>query len=183
MESGTEIFQQGSLVEVRINKDGSRGYWYEAKIIRAEKSRALVEYKDLWDGNDGSKRLREVVDTLFLRPCPPSDANASFGEYDVVDTFYRNGWCTGVIICIKDSKCTVFFSNNEIQVDLSDLRLHKEWIDGKWVQPGKEVYMFLIWICSLLGLWGVNVLSLMKKEFFSLLGLFFLYKNEIIFTF
>lgn len=166
MESNTEIFRQDSLVEVRINKGGFIGSWYVAKIIMAEKSRALVEYQDLLDGKDGSRRLREVVDTLFLRPLPPLETNASFGEYDVVDTFYRDGWCTGVIICIKDSKYTVFFSNNEIQVDRSDLRLHKEWVDGKWVRPGKEVSLFLIWICSLLGLWGVRALSLMKKSCF-----------------
>ncbi|RVX01565.1 DUF724 domain-containing protein 7 [Vitis vinifera] len=138
MENGAEIFRQGSLVEVRINNDGCRGSWYVAKIIMAEKSRALVEYQDLLDGKDGSRRLREVVDTLFLRPLPPLETNASFGEYDIVDTFYHDGWCTGVIICIKDSKYTVFFSNNEIQVDRSDLRLHKEWVNGKWVQPRKE---------------------------------------------
>ena len=164
MENGAEIFRQGSLVEVRINNDGCRGSWYVAKIIMAEKSRALVEYQDLLDGKDGSRRLREVVDTLFLRPLPPLETNASFGEYDIVDTFYHDGWCTGVIICIKDSKYTVFFSNNEIQVDRSDLRLHKEWVNGKWVQPRKEVSLFLIWICSLLGLSGVRALSLMKKK-------------------
>ena len=151
MESSAEFFRQGSLVEVRINKDGFRCSWYVAKIVMAEKSRALVEYQDLLDGKDESRRLREVVDALFLRPLPPLETNTLFEEYDVVDLFYHDGWFTGVIVCVKDSKYTVFFSNNEIQVDLSDLRLHKEWVDGEWVGPGKEVSLFLIWICCLLG--------------------------------
>ena len=52
-----------------------------------------------------------------------------------------DGWWTVVITRIsEDSKCTVFFQNppDEIQFDRSDLRVHKEWVDGKWVRPEKQ---------------------------------------------
>lgn len=129
MERSADIFRQ----EVRIKRDVIRVSWYVAKIIMAEKSRALIEYQTLRDSK--SRQLREVVDTLFLSPLPPLDTYMSFREYDVIDIFYHHGWYNGVIICIKDSKYTLFFSNNEIQVDRSDLRLHKEWVNGKWVGP------------------------------------------------
>ena len=149
MESGTEIFSKGSLVEVSSDEDGFKGAWYVATILESppksaskKRSRALVEYQDLLVDDVGSKPLTEVVDTSFLRPLPPPEADTNFCVNDIVDAFYRDGWWTGVITRIsEDSKCTVFFQNppDEIQFDRSDLRVHKEWVDGKWIRPEKQV--------------------------------------------
>lgn len=148
MESGTEIFSKGSLVEVSSDEDGFKGAWYVATILESppksaskKRSRALVEYQDLLVDDVGSKPLTEVVDTSFLRPLPPPEADTNFCVNDIVDAFYRDGWWTGVITRIsEDSKCTVFFQNppDEIQFDRSDLRVHKEWVDGKWIRPEKQ---------------------------------------------
>ena len=101
----------------------------------------MVEYQDLVADDAGSEPLTELVDTSFLRPLPPPEADANFCVNDLVDAFYRDGWWTVVITRIsEDSKCTVFFQNppDEIPFDRSDLRVHKEWVDGKWVRPEKQ---------------------------------------------
>lgn len=149
MEGGTEIFSKGTLVEVSSDEDGFKGAWYVATILESppksvskKRSRALVEYQDLLADDVGSNPLTEFVDTSFLRPLPPPEADANFCVNDVVDAFYRDGWWTGVITKIsEDSRCTVFFQNppDEIQFDLSDLRVHKEWVDGQWIRPEKQV--------------------------------------------
>lgn len=154
MESGTEIFSKGTLVEVSSDEDGFKGAWYVATILESppksaskKRARALVEYQDLLvDEEVGSSPLREVVETSFLRPLPPPDASPKFCVGDVVDAFYRDGWWTGVITRFsEDSKCTVTFQNppDEIEFHLSDLRVHKEWVDGNWIRPENKVSSFV----------------------------------------
>lgn len=91
---------------------------------------------------NGSALLKEFVDVKFLRPRPPVDENdkVSFELNDVVDAFYQDGWWSGVVTdVVSNSKYRVFFSNppDEIEFDSSDLRIHKNWVDGKWLLPEK----------------------------------------------
>lgn len=139
----------GSEVEVSSDEDGFKGAWFRATIVEIpisssaskKKKKALVEYKNFVT-EDGSKQLREYVDSSYVRPLPPDVNDRDFEEGDVVDADYRDGWWTGIIRkVLGKSKYRVFFENppDVIEFELSHLRLHQDWVGGKWVRPQKLV--------------------------------------------
>ena len=85
--------------------------------------------------------LVKVVDTSFPKPLLPLEAETNFCVNDIVDEFYRDEWWTSVITRIsEDLKCIIFFQNppDEIQFDWSNLQMHEEWVDDKWIKPEKQ---------------------------------------------
>ncbi|CAL5433517.1 unnamed protein product [Camellia sinensis] len=154
-----QLFPKGSLVEIGSDEEGFKGAWYVATILDTPSSSYrssspsskkkndlfFVEYQSLLD-DDGSTPLREHVKPDFVRPLPPppsseSDLVPSFELYDVVDASYRDGWWTGVItLVLNNSRFIVTFQNppDEIEFGVSELRVHREWVDGKWVLPEKQ---------------------------------------------
>ncbi|CAK9145245.1 unnamed protein product [Ilex paraguariensis] len=149
-----QIFTKGSQVEVTSNEEGFRGAWYVATILdppsrsNSKKknqnfTKVYLEYHSLLADEDGSKPLREHVNVSFIRPLPPPEtaATRSFELNDVVDAFYRDGWWTGVITMVfRNSRFLVTFQNppDEIEFGASDLRVHQEWVNGKWFRPQKQ---------------------------------------------
>ncbi|XP_015891745.3 DUF724 domain-containing protein 2 isoform X2 [Ziziphus jujuba] len=135
----------GSEVEVSSDEDGFKGAWFRATIVESpisssaskKRKKALVEYKNLVT-DDGSKQLREHIDSSYVRPLPPDVNDCGFQEGDVVDADYKDGWWTGIIRkVLEKSKYRVFFDNppDVIEFELSHLRLHQDWVGGKWVRP------------------------------------------------
>lgn len=157
--SSSEEFAKGCQVEVSSDEEGFKGAWYVATIIdphpkssgssskKKQPKKVFVEYHSLLDDDDGSKPLREFVNLKFIRPSPPPETEkVSFELNDVVDAFYRDGWWTGVITrVLDDSKFVVFFQNppDLIEFGVSELRVHREWISGKWIRPEKQVLSFV----------------------------------------
>lgn len=151
-----DMFSKESKVEVSFDEAGFKSAWYVATIIdppynprssRKNPQRLYVEYDSLLD-EDGSKPLREYVDMPFIRPSPPLESNnfQSFELNDVVDAFFKDGWWTGVITRILyNSRFVVTFQNplDVIEFGVSDLRVHRDWVDGKWVKPKKQVLGFV----------------------------------------
>lgn len=142
-------FSVGSEVEVCSDEEGFKGAWFRATIVESptnsaskKRKKTLVEYKNLVT-EDGSKQLREYVDPTYIRPLPPDVSDHDFEEGDAVDADYKDGWWTGVIgKILNNSKYRVFFSDNELDVmefDLINLRLHQDWVGGKWVRPPRLV--------------------------------------------
>ncbi|KAK8997714.1 hypothetical protein V6N11_012256 [Hibiscus sabdariffa] len=141
-------FTKGAPVEVSSDDDGFRGAWYSAIILEIppkstskKRKKALVKYKTLL-ADDGSSPLTEQVDPAYVRPLPPNEKGTPQIEVnDVVDASYRDGWWTGVVRkVLKKSKFRVYFDNppDVIEFDRKALRVHWNWIDGKWVRPEKE---------------------------------------------
>ncbi|KAK3034645.1 hypothetical protein RJ639_033600 [Escallonia herrerae] len=141
---------KNSQVEVSPDEDGFRGSWYVATVLDRPSSRkkspyyrkVRVQYHTLLADEDGSKPLKEHVSVDLIRPCPPLDVDLGreFELNDVVDAFYRDGWWTGVISRVVADRFLVSFSNppDEIEFAASDLRLHREWVDGRWLRPDKQ---------------------------------------------
>ncbi|KAL7178474.1 hypothetical protein ACSBR1_041942 [Camellia fascicularis] len=127
----------------------------------------MVEYDTLLADDDATKPLREFVDVSFMRPVDdhPPPHPPSFQLYDIVDASYRDGWWTGIITRINhshsDSKFLVFFQNppDEIEFAPSQLRLHRDWVDRKWVIPQKQVDAF----CGF-GWWRGKITSFLKDR-------------------
>ncbi|XP_076895316.1 DUF724 domain-containing protein 2-like [Bidens hawaiensis] len=155
----TSTLTSGSTVEVRINEPGFDGAWYTATFVAEVKSSQttkktchkknttgyLVKYKTLLNDDNLFEPLTEVVDPSFVRPSPTPNNNVKgFEAGDVVDAYQRDGWWVGVVKSVIGEggfrKFVVEFENpqEEFVFDGSKLRLHADWIDGRWIMPPKK---------------------------------------------
>lgn len=141
-------FSKGKEVEVSGNEEGFMGAFYLAKIIESPKStpkkrkepkKVLIEYKTLLT-DDGSGPLTELVELSNIRPLPPEDDGKPFEEGEAVDARWMDGWWTGVVRKVENSKYRVYCDNppDILEVERKDLRLHWKWVNGKWVRPEKQ---------------------------------------------
>ncbi|XP_024966668.1 DUF724 domain-containing protein 7-like isoform X4 [Cynara cardunculus var. scolymus] len=152
---------KGSQVEVSSDEDGLTGAWFVATVIHPPPSVSTskknkppnhhtrnnlvyVEYHNLLSEDGSSRRLREYANVSYIRPSPHPDTNApapNFQLNDLVDAFYRDAWWTGTISAVvDDSNFIVAFQNppDQIQFHSSDLRVHRKWVAGRWIQPEKQ---------------------------------------------
>lgn len=145
----TTLFKKGSAVEISSNDEGFRGAWYSGTVIRQDKKKVLVEYETLMADEAGRKRLREALDWVQLRPPPPPEPRRrrSFRFSEEVDAYFNDGWWEGVVteVLAGGGRYSVFFRGTREQMEFgaAELRVHREWKDGKWVPPleGDEVRM------------------------------------------
>ncbi|CAA2972657.1 Hypothetical predicted protein [Olea europaea subsp. europaea] len=136
-------FYKGAEVEISSKEEGFQGSWYAGTVLSHRKSKrnscmkVLVKYKTLFK-DDGTRRLREEVDVLQLRPAPPPENRCSFESSENVDAYYHDGWWEGVITeVLREDKYKVFFRGSREQKNFkaSQLRRHHEWAVGKWLPP------------------------------------------------
>lgn len=130
-------FAKGTAVEVSSDEDGYRGAWFAAVVVEeVSKGKYLVEYKN-FRTEDDAEFLKEEADALHIRPCPPEIVVADcFDLFDEVDALYNDGWWVGVVFkVLSNSRYMVYFrdTKEELEFQHSNLRLHQEWIGGKWV--------------------------------------------------
>lgn len=135
------MFSEGVLVEVSSDEEGFLGAWFAATIIKTiGSSKFLIEYKCLRTEDD-TEFLREEVDTLHIRPYPPETMVVDrFHLLEEVDALYNDGWWVGVISKVFGQRSYIVYfrgTNEEMEFDHSDLRLHQDWIDGKWVRASQ----------------------------------------------
>ncbi|KAL6958234.1 hypothetical protein U1Q18_046523 [Sarracenia purpurea var. burkii] len=141
MADVNKYFKKGSEVEISSNDEGFRGAWYMGTVIRppsrtSKDKKFLVEYKTLMADEAGKKRLRETLDVVQLRPPPPREPRRSFKFSEEVDAYYNDGWWEGVITEVHEGdRYSIFFrgTREQLQFGSSELRLHREWENGKWV--------------------------------------------------
>ncbi|KAF9603686.1 hypothetical protein IFM89_037449 [Coptis chinensis] len=128
-------------VEVSLEDKKCHGAWFPATISKkTSDSSILVEYK-LRRG-DKDELMKKSMDSQHIRPCPPpSSDDKTFDLLEKVDAFYDGGWWSGVVTkVLANDKYNVFFKyqNEQREFKQSDLRLHMDWIDGKWVCDSVE---------------------------------------------
>nr|XP_009629885.1 DUF724 domain-containing protein 7-like isoform X3 [Nicotiana tomentosiformis] len=149
-------FSIGNKVEVTREELGYRGAWYEAIIVEPnpiQKKRRgfFVQYKhllsDIKDVSESIPKCEFITKRSLLRPAPPPlatvDERRSFKVKDVVDAFHLAGWWKGVVASVgggdggKGSRFRVAFKDpdEELEFSQNDLRLHVDWVGGKWVAP------------------------------------------------
>ncbi|KAG5233060.1 DUF724 domain-containing protein [Salix suchowensis] len=136
-------FSKGMLVEVSSDEDGLKGAWFAATIVEpVGKDKYLIEYQALRTEDD-SDFLREEIDTVHIRPCPPQTIMIDrFKKLEEVDALFNDAWWVGVVSRVNTfPKYLVFFkdSNEELEFQHSDLRPHQDWINGKLVTPSKAL--------------------------------------------
>ncbi|XP_021825002.1 DUF724 domain-containing protein 3-like [Prunus avium] len=139
-----EIFTKGTPVEVSSDEEGFNGAWFAATIVEAVgEDKFLIEYQSLRTEDD-SAFLREEIDTLHIRPCPPETVVDHFSLLQEVDGYYNDGWWVGVISkVLRGSRYIVYFRGTyeEIEFQHSELRLHQDWIGGKWVMASRALHL------------------------------------------
>jgi hypothetical protein len=103
-----------------------------------------VQYKNLVEEEDMSKLLIETVSADEVRPVP---LRIKFGSglsmFDKVDAFDNDGWWVGKVTGQRGPLFFVFYetTGDEIAYHVSRLRIHLDWVNGKWVSSKK--YSFL----------------------------------------
>ncbi|CAI9103565.1 OLC1v1002076C1 [Oldenlandia corymbosa var. corymbosa] len=152
-----ECFKKGAKVEVNFNEPGFKGSWYTGTILNSggiintkrRPNKIHIQFDTLSSSSDHAqfRPLKEFVDLIFVRPAPPREARRSFQLSEEVDAFHKDGWWEGVVTAvhpppsvgsiIAGTSYSVFFrsTREQIQFPESDLRLHREWVYGKWVPP------------------------------------------------
>ncbi|CDP17049.1 unnamed protein product [Coffea canephora] len=147
-------FKKGAQVEVSFEEEGFRGSWYTATVLRPvskKTNKIYLQFHTLVANDEpGSSPLQEHVDLILVRPVPPREPRRSFQVSDEVDAFHNDGWWEGIVIHVFPpptispttptapppiTRYSVFFRSSREQLDFpeTDLRLHREWVHGKWV--------------------------------------------------
>ncbi|XP_058203732.1 protein AGENET DOMAIN (AGD)-CONTAINING P1-like isoform X1 [Rhododendron vialii] len=143
--SGTKSdakFSKGTMVEVGGVKEGFQVSWYAAVIVDLIGiDKFLVEYQTVKTLN-GTALLKDSVDASNIRPCPPETPQIShFKKFQEVDAWHRDGWWVSDIVNVLDDynyRVYVRSTNEEVTLEHSNLRLHQDWIDGKWVTASRR---------------------------------------------
>ncbi|XP_073314284.1 protein AGENET DOMAIN (AGD)-CONTAINING P1-like isoform X1 [Primulina huaijiensis] len=138
----SRYFKKGAEIEISSDDVGFRGSWYAGTVVRPPQNdkskKVLVEYKTLMKSESTSQRLREEVGLVQLRPAPPPEKRLKFKFSEEVDAWYNDGWWEGIVTeLLGDDKYAVFFRSTKEQLHFRarELRLHREWVYGKWVPP------------------------------------------------
>ncbi|XP_010475765.1 PREDICTED: DUF724 domain-containing protein 3-like isoform X2 [Camelina sativa] len=135
-------FSIGTPVEVSSEEQGFEGSWFPAKLVEYRgNDKCVVEYDNL-KAEDGKEPLREEVNVSEIRPQPVEQVMVCpFEKNDKVDALYNDGWWVGVIRkVLAKSSYLVYFENTQemLKFHHSQLRLHQEWINGKWITNFKK---------------------------------------------
>ncbi|CAN8305786.1 unnamed protein product [Cochlearia groenlandica] len=130
-------FCNGTLVEVSSKEEGFEDSWFPAKLIVYRGSeKCFVEYDNL-KAEDGKEPLREEVSVSLIRPKPLERIMVyAFEKLDKVDALYNDGWWVGEITkVLAMSSYLVYFKKTRevLKFHHSQLRLHQEWCNGKWL--------------------------------------------------
>ncbi|KAL8260205.1 hypothetical protein R6Q59_028158 [Mikania micrantha] len=144
--------------EVEASPTKKRG---SNKKRNREEIRYLVKYHMLLKEGSVDEPLTEIVNLSSVRPFPPSNlrrdsdgvasedgGDVDFEVFDVIDAYHREGWWIGVVKKVigegERKKYVVLFENpaEEVEFGRLQLRLHADWIGGKWrVRPKKALQM------------------------------------------
>ncbi|KAF6138311.1 hypothetical protein GIB67_001461 [Kingdonia uniflora] len=134
-------FTVGNLVEVSSDLEGFVGAWFSTKVVQVTANeKFLVEYEKLVE-DDNVRLLREEVDILHIRLCPSDQQIRCFKLLQLVDVLYNDDWWTGVISKVVDGpRYIVYFKETKEEHEYvpSDVRLHQDWINGKWLTPSSQ---------------------------------------------
>ncbi|KAF6163542.1 hypothetical protein GIB67_002547 [Kingdonia uniflora] len=138
------LFAEGQQVEVTSQEEGFRGSWYLANVVRVSPrtNQIFVEYHSLLNAKKIPKKLIESVLLTQIRPPPPPFPDRFFKVNEEVDVFHADGWWKGVVSKVfeKSRRYGVHFveEDKELEYRHSELRVHQDWVDGKWVVPYQD---------------------------------------------
>ncbi|CAE5963443.1 unnamed protein product [Arabidopsis arenosa] len=174
-DGSSHHIKKGSLVEVLSEDSGIRGCWFKALILKKHKDKVKVQYQDIQDADDESKKLEEWILTSrvaggddlgglrikgrkvvrpMLKPGKENDV-CVIGVGMPVDVWWCDGWWEGIVVQkVSEEKFEVYLPGEKKMSAFhrSDLRQSREWLDDEWLNIRSRSDIVS------------SVLSLMKKE-------------------
>lgn len=134
-------FRVGAKVEVTSSVPCLSSKYLAATLIAPSfdsDDKYLVEYETLViEEDDGESRpFQEDVNVGLIRPRPPPDTRTGFRSHDRVDALFHGSWWQGVVTkVLHNSRYMVHLEcvDQSYQFQGSELRIHRDWIDGAWV--------------------------------------------------
>ncbi|CAN6840057.1 unnamed protein product [Brassica oleracea] len=133
-------FYIGANVEIASKDEDIYVKWYPGILLKTYIRNGVemlkVDYSTWFrDKEKRTKKLLESVSIDSIRPQPPPGDKKGFELMDKVEAYHNDGWCSGKVhIILTDDIYSVRFNSSTefIKFNLSDLRIHKEWVDGVW---------------------------------------------------
>ncbi|KAL5801113.1 hypothetical protein ACOSQ3_032745 [Xanthoceras sorbifolium] len=118
--------------------------------LRSEKDDEVV----MLYSNGGTKLIKSV-NFKFVRPLPPDvsdNEHQTLEVNDVVDGYLVDAWWVGVVYEVLEEEpksYSVLLSSppDLINFKHSDVRLHLDWVDHKWVRIQKHVFGIETCLC------------------------------------
>ncbi|WZZ26446.1 hypothetical protein YC2023_009847 [Brassica napus] len=126
------IFENGADVEIATSDDATCRIWYPGNVFATNlcdgvEKVAVTLFAD-------QKRVTVTADKI--RPKPPADdREKKFEMMDNVEAFYSKDWSSGQVRMILGENTFSVYLNSSMETlefKASDLRIHREWLDGVW---------------------------------------------------
>ncbi|KAL0661288.1 hypothetical protein Bca4012_098125 [Brassica carinata] len=126
------LFENGADVEIATSVDATCRIWYPGNVFATNlcdgvEKVAVTLFAD-------QKRVTATADKI--RPKPPADdREKKFEMMDNVEAFYSKGWSSGQVRMILGENTFSVYLNSSMETlefKASDLRIHREWLDGVW---------------------------------------------------
>ncbi|KAG2288745.1 hypothetical protein Bca52824_048349 [Brassica carinata] len=126
------LFENGADVEIATSVDATCRIWYPGNVFATNlcdgvEKVAVTLFTD-------QKRVTVTADKI--RPKPPvDDREKKFEMMDNVEAFYSKGWSSGQVRMILGENTFSVYLNSSMETlefKASDLRIHREWLDGLW---------------------------------------------------
>ncbi|XP_013632442.1 PREDICTED: uncharacterized protein LOC106337885 [Brassica oleracea var. oleracea] len=126
------LFDNRADVEIATSVDATCRIWYPGNVFATNlcdgvEKVAVTLFAD-------QKRVTVTADKI--RPKPPADdREKKFEMMDNVEAFYSKGWSSGQVRMILGENTFSVYLNSSMETlefKASDLRIHREWLDGVW---------------------------------------------------
>lgn len=150
------LLKDGVKIELLCQDSGIRGCWFRCTVLEISQKQLKVQYDDV-DDDDGCGKLEEWIRAFRLaapdrlgmrcagrpviRPLPLHNDVSNSIELEIgvpVDAWWSDGWWEGVVTGVtnnEEEKLQVYVPGENLTIDVlrKDLRVSRDWVDGKWV--------------------------------------------------
>ncbi|KAF3503426.1 hypothetical protein F2Q69_00041346 [Brassica cretica] len=126
------LFENGADVEITTSDDATCRIWYPGNVFATNRCDGVEKVAVTLFADQ--KRVTVTADKI--RPKPPADdREKKFEMMDNVEAFYSKGWSSGQVRMILGENTFSVYLNSSMETlefKASDLRIHREWLDGVW---------------------------------------------------
>ena len=162
------LFSLASEVEMDFDEDNSGTTWLPAVSLgQVGADHFILKHKS--SGKHGMEHGEKLVHVKRIRPRPPPIEKKSFELLEKIEALRGSCWSVGLITrCLEGERYTVTFRHEKKEMDfnLTDLRPHLDWIEGKWV-TNLKVFFF----CFVFTKASIVLQSEFKKKIGTVFGL------------